>query len=181
VEAALTAPTKTSPTKRGLKPIQTSGDGGATWADENFPDEEGTETCRLGSVVDRLKVFHASDENNSNMNAKDAISAHVNWKLRIHSLLSGKLAEKLDPQAIEKDNMCDLGKWLYSDGRTQLAKQKHEELMAAHTQFHREAARIVRENYEGHKIGLEAIEMDSPFGRLTTKIVGILSSTANKP
>lgn len=150
-------------------------------SDENFPDEEGTETCRLGSVVDRLKVFHASDENNSNMNAKDAISAHVNWKLRIHSLLSGKLAEKLDPQAIEKDNMCDLGKWLYSDGRTQLAKQKHEELMAAHTQFHREAARIVRENYEGHKIGLEAIEMDSPFGRLTTKIVGILSSTANKP
>jgi len=53
--------------------------------------------------------------------------------------------------------------------------------MAAHTQFHREAARIVREIYEGHKIGLEAIEMDSPFGRLTTKIVGILSSTANKP
>lgn len=115
------------------------------------------------------------------MNAQDAISAHVNWKLRIRTLLSGKLAEKLDPQAIEKDNLCELGKWLYSDGRTQLAKQQHAELMAAHTQFHREAARIVRENYAGHKIGLEAIEMDSPFGKLTTKIVGILSATASKP
>jgi hypothetical protein len=129
-------------------------------------------------VRSQLKVFPVSDENRFNMNAKDAISAHVNWKLRIHALLSGKLAEKLDPQAIEKDNVCDLGKWLYSDGRTQLAKPQHADLMEAHSQFHREAARIVRENYAGHKIGLEAIEMDSPFGKLTTKIVGILSTVS---
>lgn len=109
------------------------------------------------------------------MTAKDAIAAHVNWKLRIHALLSGKLPEKLDPAAIEKDNVCELGKWLHSDGKQAMLGPQHNELLAVHAEFHREAARIVRETYAGRKIGLEAIEMISPFGKLTTRIVGILS------
>jgi hypothetical protein len=112
------------------------------------------------------------------MNPKDAITAHVNWKLRIHTLLSGKLPDKLDPSTIEKDNVCELGKWIHSDARSQLPKPQHGELLAIHAEFHREAARIVRETYAGHPIGLEAIEMGSPFGKLTTKIVGILSQLA---
>lgn len=112
---------------------------------------------------------------NPRMTPKDAIAAHVNWKLRIHTLLSGKLTEKLDPATIEKDNVCELGKWIHSDGRNEIPKDQHGELLAAHADFHREAARIVRECYAGHKIGLEVIEMNAPFGKLTTRIVGILS------
>ena len=112
------------------------------------------------------------------MTCKDAISAHVNWKLRIHTLISGKLDEKLDPATIARDNVCELGKWLYADGKKEIPAAQHGELQATHADFHREAARIVGEFYTGHKIGLEAIEMDSSFGKLTTRIVGILSKMA---
>ena len=114
------------------------------------------------------------------MTTKDAISAHVNWKLRIHTLLSGKLPEKLDPSAIARDNACELGKWIHSDGKKEIPSALHAELLAVHAAFHREAARIVGEFYAGGKIGLESIEMDSAFGKMTTKIVGILSRIAKK-
>lgn len=112
--------------------------------------------------------------------SKDAISAHVNWKLRIHALLTGKLPEKLDPSLITRDNVCELGKWLNSDGKQEIPSALHAELLAVHADFHREAARIVGGFYAGHKIGLEAIEMDSAFGKMTTKIVGILSKIGKK-
>jgi len=114
------------------------------------------------------------------MSPKDAITAHVNWKLRIHALLSGKLSEKLDPGSITRDNVCELGKWLYGEGKGQMSGEAHSELTAAHAAFHKEAARIVSEVYGGHKIGLEVIEMNSPFGKLTTRIVGILSRMDKK-
>jgi hypothetical protein len=109
------------------------------------------------------------------MTAKDAISAHVNWKLRIHTLLSGKLPEKLEPTTIARDNVCELGKWIHGDGKKQISGAQHAELLAVHADFHREAARIVGEFYAGHKIGLEVIDMESTFGKLTTRIVGVLS------
>ena len=109
------------------------------------------------------------------MTAKDAIAAHVNWKLRIHMLLSGKLPDKLDPSTIDRDNVCELGKWLHSDGRSAMLAPQHAELLGIHAEFHREAARIVRETYAGRKIGLDVIDPNSLFGKLTTRIVGILS------
>jgi methyl-accepting chemotaxis protein len=109
------------------------------------------------------------------MTPKDAITAHVNWKLRIHALLTGKLPEKLDPTSIARDNVCELGKWIYGEGKVKMPAAQHATLVAAHGAFHKEAARIVSEVYAGHKIGLEAIDMNAPFGKLTTQVVGILS------
>ena len=114
------------------------------------------------------------------MSPKDAITAHVNWKLRIHALLTGKLSEKLEPTTIARDNVCELGKWIYSEGKGQMTAAEHSALTAAHAAFHKEAARIVGEVYAGHKIGLEVIDMSAPFGRLTTQIVGILSKMDKK-
>jgi hypothetical protein len=112
------------------------------------------------------------------MNPKDAITAHVNWKLRIHALLSGKSTEKFDPSVIERDNVCELGKWIHSEARSQLPQPLHAELIATHADFHREAARIVRAVTSGRTIGIEAIDMNAPFGKLTTKIVGMLTKVS---
>jgi hypothetical protein len=109
------------------------------------------------------------------MTSKDAISAHVNWKLRIHALLSGKLPDKLDPVTIARDNVCDLGKWIHGNAKDLVPGPVYADLKAAHADFHREASRIVREVYAGRPIGMEAIDADSPFGKLTTRVVGILS------
>jgi hypothetical protein len=109
------------------------------------------------------------------MTIKDAITAHVNRKLRIKSLLSGTLQEKLDPLTIARDTGCELGKWLHSDAEKVLPQPQRSELLAIHADFHRETARIVKEFYAGHKIGPEVVGLDSTFGKLTTQIVGSLS------
>lgn len=109
------------------------------------------------------------------MTARDAIVAHVNWKLKIHALLSGRLPKKLDPSTIEKDNVCEFGRWLHSDGERSMLAPQHAELIGIHAEFHREAARIVRETYAGRKIGHDAIGMNSLFSKLTARIVGILA------
>jgi hypothetical protein len=108
------------------------------------------------------------------MNAKDAITAHVNWKLRINTLLVGKLNEKLDPSSIERDNVCELGKWLHLDASKTMQKQPYTELLTAHAAFHCEAARIVREVYAGHKIGQEVIAPSSAFASLSEQVVRML-------
>lgn len=114
------------------------------------------------------------------MTIKDAITAHVNWKLRIHALISGRLPEKLDPSTIARDNLCELGKWLHSDAeKADLHEPQRAELLAIHADFHRETARIVKEFYAGKKIGPEAVGLDSPFGKLTTQIVSSLSKIGN--
>jgi hypothetical protein len=109
------------------------------------------------------------------MTPKDAIAAHVNWKLRIHALLSGKLGEKLEPSKIKKDDVCELGKWLHSQASNDMAAPQRDELLQVHAEFHREAARIVHEVNVGHAVGLEVIDPSSAFGKLTTRIVGILA------
>lgn len=114
------------------------------------------------------------------MSPKDAIAAHVNWKLRIHALLTGRLSEKLEPTNIARDNVCELGKWIHGEGKGTMPPAEHATLVAAHAAFHKEAARIVGDVYGGHKIGLEAIDMNAPFGKLTTQVVGILSKLDRK-
>ena len=51
---------------------------------------------------------------------------------------------------------------------------QYAELMATHAEFHREAARIVRESCAGRKMGMEAIEMDSPFGKPLATALGAI-------
>jgi hypothetical protein len=70
---------------------------------------------------------------------------------------------------VASDDGCELGRWIRGEGKG------HADLSSAHAEFHREAARIIREHYSGRKIGLEAISPDSTFGKLTTRIVGILA------
>lgn len=122
-----------------------------------------------------LQRLNRSADSSLTMTSKDAITAHVNWKLRIHALLSSKSSEKLEAATIARDNVCELGKWIHGEGRTSVPKLMHAELMSTHADFHREAARIVSEVSAGRPIGLEAIAPDSPFGKLTTRIVGMLS------
>ena len=109
------------------------------------------------------------------MTCKGAILAHANWKLRIHTLLTGRPTEKLDPAIVARGNECDLGRWLLSNAKNVIPRAQHAELLSVHADFHREAARIVREAYAGQGLGREAIEQDTAFNKFTTRIVGILS------
>src|ERR1039458_663492 len=47
---------------------------------------------------------------NASVTCKGAILAHANWELRIHTLLTGRPTERLDPAIVGQGNDWDLGR-----------------------------------------------------------------------
>jgi hypothetical protein len=45
------------------------------------------------------------------MNFDQVIMAHTRWKVRFLNFVEGK--EKLEADTVAKDNLCDLGQWIY--------------------------------------------------------------------
>lgn len=78
------------------------------------------------------------------MNFDDAISAHIKWKARLSRFIDGTGAERLDSATVCKDNLCDLGKWIYGEGAKYNAVPHYTDLVAKHANFHRCAADVVR-------------------------------------
>ena len=73
-----------------------------------------------------------------------AIAAHENWKLRLRSFLAGTSSEKFVAEEICFDDRCDLGKWIYSTGRSQLGTfPGFTALMGHHKMFHYAASNVV--------------------------------------
>jgi hypothetical protein len=67
----------------------------------------------------------------------------MKWKDRLKQVISGK--ETLDPLAVAKDDQCDLGRWIHGEGKGKFAAlPQYEEVRAAHAQFHRTAADVIR-------------------------------------
>ena len=75
------------------------------------------------------------------MNLDDAIQKHTEWKTKFRAAITKK--ETLDAATIAKDNCCDLGKWLYGDGKSRFGKlDSHAECVAKHKTFHVEAGKV---------------------------------------
>lgn len=77
------------------------------------------------------------------MNFFDAINAHVAWKVRLQKHIKGVSEERLDAKVVGRDDLCNLGKWIYSNierhGEIPLFRQVQEQ----HADFHRCAAEII--------------------------------------
>jgi methyl-accepting chemotaxis protein len=70
-----------------------------------------------------------------------AIDKHAEWKIKLRSAMSKH--EALDTPTIAKDNCCQLGQWLYGDGRLKFGnKPEFDSLIALHKAFHTEAAKV---------------------------------------
>lgn len=77
------------------------------------------------------------------MDLNQAIQKHAEWKLKFRSAMTKQ--ETLDAGVIEKDNCCELGKWLYGDARTQFgALRSYTSCVTRHAAFHKEAAKVAR-------------------------------------
>jgi hypothetical protein len=110
------------------------------------------------------------------MNIDAAISAHSKWKHRLKAYIDGTSTEKLSCSVVEKDDQCDLGRWLKSPEAKALGT-KASELAPQHAQFHRCAADVVRAVDRGAKAEAEAkLAMGSEFSRVSAKLVTMLSA-----
>jgi hypothetical protein len=75
----------------------------------------------------------------------EAIEAHVRWKVRLEALLAGTSEEELDADAVGRDDLCVLGKWIYGPGgEAHGDNPKFVALRRIHAEFHQSAGEVVR-------------------------------------
>lgn len=90
------------------------------------------------------------------MNFDDAIAAHIKWKVRLSQFIDGTSTEKLQSASICKDNLCDLGKWIYGEGASFKALPHYQDLVKKHANFHLCAGDVVKKVEGGDKAGAKA-------------------------
>ncbi|MBV1774301.1 CZB domain-containing protein [Burkholderiaceae bacterium DAT-1] len=77
------------------------------------------------------------------MDLQHAIEAHANWKTKLRAAISN--GEQMDAATISKDNCCELGKWLYGDGKKQFGTlAAFQDCTAKHAAFHTEAGKVAQ-------------------------------------
>jgi methyl-accepting chemotaxis protein len=78
---------------------------------------------------------------------------HRNWLIQLRAFLDDR---KDDLKATSEDHVkCDLGKWIYGDGKRFSEKSAYKTLEANHKDFHIKAGEIIRAKSEGNKAAAE--------------------------
>lgn len=109
------------------------------------------------------------------MNFDDAIKAHVNWKVKLQTYLRNP-DKSIIVADVECDNKCDLGKWIYGEGKSYAMNPEFENLKKEHARFHKEVGKIVRKADAGEKVDEDiAIGSKSEFAQASTAVVACLT------
>ena len=104
------------------------------------------------------------------MNFDDAIAAHIKWKVRLTQFIDGNGTEQLRSDVVCKDNLCDLGKWIYGDGSRFAGKPNYKDLVIKHANFHRCAADVVKKVESNDKAGAKSL-LAGPFANASKDTV----------
>jgi hypothetical protein len=91
------------------------------------------------------------------MNFDDAISAHIKWKVRLARFIDGTSADLLKSEILCRDNLCDLGKWIYGEGAVFNDKPHYQDVVTKHANFHRCAANVVKKVEDNDNIGANSL------------------------
>jgi hypothetical protein len=103
-----------------------------------------------------------------------AITAHSAWKMRLRDAINGK--QQVDPLAVGKDNLCDLGKWIHGEGCTHNARLEFQTLRTRHAEFHVCAGKIAQMVKDGKKVDAEKA-LDGPdFAGASTRVVAAIGA-----
>ena len=105
------------------------------------------------------------------MDLDDAVRAHAAWKQKLAAYLQ-KPDKSINPSTLEKDNQCDLGKWLYAEGARYASSPGFPELKKEHAGFHRSAADVVRRADRGERVTEElGLGGKSEYSRCSSAVV----------
>ena len=104
------------------------------------------------------------------MNFDDAIAAHIKWKVRLTQFIDGTSSEKLQSATVCKDNLCDLGKWIYGDGVKYKPLPHYQDLVKKHANFHVCAADVVKKVEGNDKSGAKSA-LGGPFAAASKETV----------
>lgn len=121
---------------------------------------------------------------NVSLRLENAVSAHLEWKNRLLMFLDGK-GENLDSKKVSKDNLCELGKWIYGDGMKYQNLEEYDELRETHGSFHRCAGEVIDKFVRGDKEGaLTMLKTGGDFslasGKTVEAILNLKSTVENR-
>jgi methyl-accepting chemotaxis protein len=74
-------------------------------------------------------------------NFDQMLLAHSRWKTRLKESIEHK--ETIDARVAGKDDQCELGKWIYGEGKKYAGQSGYQDLKAKHTKFHACVANVV--------------------------------------
>lgn len=86
------------------------------------------------------------------MNFDTEIAAHINWKVRLNAFLKGFSNEVFESDKVCKDNLCELGKWIHTEGKALERFSAYTELLKQHAHFHICAAEVIKTFEAGNKV-----------------------------
>ncbi|MBF0205978.1 MAG: CZB domain-containing protein [Oligoflexia bacterium] len=116
------------------------------------------------------------DQNEKKAKIDSAIKAHLEWFKRLKSTVNtGKSDFK--PEIVCKDNLCDFGKWIYTDLKNICDDKSFEEIKSLHAQFHKKASEVLVLALEGKKDLVEkeiSLSSNSDLIQLSGKLVLLL-------
>lgn len=105
----------------------------------------------------------------------EAVTSHRAWRQRLTHWLGGDPAQPLDHDTVSRDDCCQLGQWLTSEGLAVHGESpKFQQLRLAHTHFHRAAAAVVRHHKEGRSMQAREALRTGSFPMLSVKLQSLI-------
>lgn len=105
------------------------------------------------------------------MDLDDAIKAHSAWKLKLSSYIRNP-DKSLKPEDVCLDNKCDLGKWIYGEGKKFESLSEFSTLKVEHAKFHKCAAEVIKKADAGQSVSEEVqIGGSSEFSKASSAVV----------
>ena len=110
------------------------------------------------------------------MNYDEMILAHSKWKTRLKQAIQGQ--EQIDVQVVGKDDQCELGKWIYGEGKKHANSSAYRDLKAKHAKFHASIPTVV--NAARSSSPAKALELLDPvsgeFGRASSDCINAITA-----
>lgn len=108
------------------------------------------------------------------MNFFEAINAHVAWKVRLQKHIKGESDERLNASVVGRDDLCTLGKWIYTHLEQHGELPLFRQVQVQHADFHRCAAEIIESVNRGEQAEAEH-KLHHDYAHLSQMIIKSLN------
>ncbi|MGC8465053.1 MAG: CZB domain-containing protein [Acidimicrobiales bacterium] len=105
---------------------------------------------------------------------KSAVTAHGRWRFKLRTAANG--GTPIDPETASRDDVCDIGKWLYGPGAQLYSNLlEYQDVVEAHATFHSVAGNCAAAIRTSGSRSLTAIfEAQSEFSRASAHLIDSL-------
>lgn len=114
------------------------------------------------------------------MNFDEAIQVHAAWKIKLSTYLRKKDGSLKAAEA-RVDNRCELGRWLYGEGKKYSSTAEYQMLIGEHARFHRAAGEVIDRANSGQELNADRIlHYDSEYGIASRNVVKAIMDLKRK-